>query len=280
MRRRKAVSLVEFMLFTFLALLILGAIWFLMRRGMSLQDSTAKSIDMMVQARAVIEYFSRDARLAITFLPPSQEKEVVIIQDALDVHVNKLKINDWKNNAYPFYNHKSENKQLSPAIRTRYVYDQEKRTLKRIRELGVLEVSDSSQDRGYAAGRRFIPASDAGKKERVLATDLVRFDVEHITIDRRGKPRHINSLKPEDLYLESWLGQEQCIRYAQTAMLFLHLTTRFDKGLYGLDPDNPQRGKDRKAEEVDIVTKVVCLKKSIDATEREWFSSADDDMRY
>ena len=86
-----------------------------------------------------------------------------------------------------------------------------------------------------------------------------------------------NTVKGE--LVEKVLLEEQ-IKIAQTAMVFVHLTTRFDKGLYGLDPDNPQGPKDRKAEEVDIVTKIICHKKAIDTSEREWFSSADDDMRY
>ena len=280
MRKRKGVSLVEFMLFTFLALLILGAIWHVMRRGMSMQDATAKSIDMMVQARNSLEYFARDVRLAISFMPPvdSSKKEFVIIQDALDVHVNRLKLNRWKDNAYPFYDHNSDNRQFMPAIRVRYIFDEEKRTFTRIREMGVYAIGDNSQARGIVGIHEFRASGE--KKEKVLATDMVRFDTETITIDRRGRPRLTSTLTPNDFYLDSWPGNEEQIKIAQTAMVFVHLTTRFDKGLYGLDPDNPQGPKDRKAEEVDIVTKIICHKKAIDTSEREWFSSADDDMRY
>ena len=50
-----------------------------------------------------------------------------------------------------------------------------------------------------------------------------------------------------------------------------------------MDPDPNNRGnsgKDRKAEEVDIVTKFVSRKCAADVVEREWFSSVDRDLKY
>jgi hypothetical protein len=50
-----------------------------------------------------------------------------------------------------------------------------------------------------------------------------------------------------------------------------------------MDPDPANRGnsgKDRKAEEVEIVTKLVSRKCLADVVEREWFSSVDNDLKF
>ena len=289
--RRKGVSLVSFLVFVMIGCIILGSLYHILHKGISVQDATSKSIDMMIQTRAVIENMSRDIKESILFLPPEaqegENREIVLVLDTSDVAMARynLDANDPETTSYPFRKPAAETIYQLPVCRVKYMFNKAESTVTRVAEYGVLAYGDSQNLNGTVCRYEFAAASDPAPKTRVVGTDISTFDYSLATIDRSGKPRLIENLIHSDFYLDEQLFNEykEALQYSQAAIVFLHLKSRFDKGLYGKDPNAPEgtnSRKDRKAEEVEVVTKLISPKCAADVVEREWFSSTDIDLSY
>ena len=66
-----------------------------------------------------------------------------------------------------------------------------------------------------------------------------------------------------------------------TACVSLRFRASFDKGAYGTNAEGKHDAiKDRRAPEIEILTKIWSYERLKDETQKEYFSSTDEDVRY
>ena len=223
---RRGLSLVSFLVFVIIGFLILGSLYYILHKGMRLQDSTSKAIDMMIQGRAVLENLRHDVEGAILFLPSEEQggnnKELIIIKDPADVAVERfnLSANDVATTPYPFPSPDDLTEYQMPAIQVKYLYNADERTVVRIQEYGILRYGDDVALQAIVCKYEFQSTSDPAPITKVLGRDITRFDFSHVTMDRAGKPLLIEELEPADFYLEDWNGFRPYLTYSQTALLY------------------------------------------------------------
>ena len=66
-------TLVEIALAVGLGVLIIGMIWYMLHRSVTLTDATSKSIELQIGARSLVENLSRDVNMGHRFLLPEGE---------------------------------------------------------------------------------------------------------------------------------------------------------------------------------------------------------------
>ena len=191
-------------------------------------------------------------------------------------------------------NDENKTKHVTPCYRCIYTWDKAKMTITRTFEEGFLEERNHQKDPFHLSDLTFRAAGEDKKVKKELASDVKELKVKHLTY-RQPKERRtegvpgdgnlvdVEKLEPKDFNFESWPIDEKTYKIQQTSCIAVHFKASFERGLYGKKPGASSwenQGKDRKAPQIEIYTKIWSYARLKDEIHKEHFSSMDDDLRY
>jgi hypothetical protein len=260
-RGRSAISLIETLIFTALALGLMSVAWGLMQKSGSIMDSATHGIDLQVGVRNLLENMVRDIGACHQVLDPPGGKDprtnLFLVKPASDEIDARLARNPDR--SFPFASLATPTTdQKMDAIRVSFLYDAARRTVQRKEEAGEFVARSDATDPSQLTRFAFAPQREIANK--LLATSVETFRLFHVGYDPITgfiKPVAAAGLNP--------------IGYEKTACIAVKITAQFDEGLYKQDRAMPK---------IEIATKIWSMKRRADETYREYFSSGDEDLRW
>lgn len=258
-RKRRAVTLVETLLMSFLAIMLMVAAWKVLGRSMKVGDASSHSLRLQVGARNLVQNIVDDMGQTHMLLPPATGalENNLSLATYLDASANaRLGLNPSR--AYPFMETTSLTNQKLDVIRVDYSFDAQRRRVVRREVAGVLEMKNRDNEPFFLQDFTFRPAPGSRVIEREMATSVEKFEITPIGYEP-GTGRMVRTGPNGELPLE------------KTACIALHLLAIEDEGAYAREPKVPK---------IEILTKIWCTKRTNDEMYQEYFSSGDEDLRY
>lgn len=313
-------TLVEICLAVGLGVLIIGMIWYLLHRSVSLTDSTSKSIELQIGARSLLENLSRDINMGHRFMLPEGEAASAISSNLVVIRFKgtdaEARLHEniantgilgalfGNTQTYPFQRSTKifntftlkGTTHKTPSYRCSYSYDPRTEHVVRRREEGMLLEQNTWGCRGFLHSLKFEATEGAEVTSAVLARDVKNLQFHYLSYKAReltdptllenkvvtdGNLVPIEELEAKDLGLDTWPVDEAKAKMQATACVALYFKASYSKGLYGKKADGSTPAeKNRKAPEIEMLTKIWSYERMKDETEKEHFSSTDPDVRY
>lgn len=295
-RPRAGTTLVEFLIFFAIAVVVLGVAWSMLGSSTRLGRRAVENVTLQGQVRNVIEYMTRDVTAAYLIDEPNgtspvpHDKLVVYRYAAKDAR-RRLGLNEatiqpntgLPGSTYPIGNMTDGSVHKLVMTRVTYAYDSTKKEVTRETVAGTLAAvaPDSSQGNPrMIVAYEFTPLGSAGSRPRVLGRNVTRFEIvpagyDPTVIDAKtGRGRLLDTKSLPALPVGAHQPQATPAdgpKSDRTAMVVVRIRAEFDKG------DNVKKAEDTSTE---LITKIWSYPKLYDHVHRPYFSSVDHDLRY
>lgn len=258
----QGVTLIEALIMSFVALGLVGVSWQILRRAMKIGDASSQSVQLQVGVRNLLQNLTADLARAHQLLSPESGPMANNISLALYADVSaqtRLTLNTSQ--AYPFSDTSGSTQQKIDVTRVDYIYDPQAQTIIRRAREGILLQTVDGGDIRFLNSFTFQPqGNQAG--ERQMATSVQAFDIRYV-----GYHPNDGSL----VYTEAPSSGPTAFGVERTACLVVHLSAIYDEGSYGGDDSSPR---------IEVMTKLWTMKRLNDEMYKEYFSSADEDLRF
>lgn len=268
-RSRRGVSLVETLVVVAIGMLLLAVVYRLLMSATKTGEETTEELKLLVDLRAMIENMSRDVAAAHIILPPSGgedfKKSLTLCRYASEDAADRPELNK-DSKVYPFFDASATTVVKMNLLRVRYVLDASKRTVTRIEEKGTLDAKPTAASGASQRDMRTLSeftfnVDGAPTSNKIVGRLIQRFDISYLMYDDKGLPR-----------LATAAGE--C---SKAAAIGLNVRAVMDQGLYGREAGKTAT---RRQPVVELATKIWSQRKLSEAVYPEYFSSADDDLRY
>lgn len=269
--RRRGMSLIETLVVVAIAVVFLVTLYKLLMGGIRTGEEMTEELSLLTDVRAMVEHMGRDVAAAHVILPPANGgtfgESLTLARYASEDASDRLEANS-QNPVYPFFEPSAG---ASTTIklkcsRVQYVWDKTKGEVTRTEEKGLLEGkpaqgSGGQRDLKTIADYTFNAESTVTSAMKGPAKHIADFKISYLTYDEKGKPKLLDNAS--DAY--------------KTACVALSLRAVQNTGLYERKAGQTPT---RRMPEVVLATKFWSQRKLSEAMYPEYFSSADDDLRY
>jgi len=255
-------SLVEVMVASLLALILLGSLWLLFSSSMRRSTETSEELFLVTEARILAQKLAHDINAAYIFLPPGsgEDAETTITLARfdrwdIDERIDK-NVTQQHRMEYPFAQNggRSTTVQEIPVSEVRYRYDPAGSTVSRRERSGLLQLSTTTNK--FRLDRyEFLPGrNQANLPERIIARNVRRFSLVYAGYNRPGG---MKIFTPDQRHRASCLGLDYRSSYSVEG-------TR----------------ENRVTPVMELTTKFWIMRKLRERQYPEYHSSADEDLRY
>ena len=267
---RRGTTLVETMVVVLIAVLLFTALYKLLMGGIRTGEEMTEEVALLVDVRAMVEHMTRDVAAAHVILPPESgdmKNTLTLARYASEDASDRMDANK-QNKVYPFMEVTSTTTVKLNCNRVKYTWDKDKKELSRVEEAGMLDGKPGTNSGGQRdlksisdysfTADHVIPSPLKGP-----AHHITQFELSYMFYDDKDKGNAKLVGAPGDLF--------------RTACVGLALTATQDTGLYArADGKTPSR----RLPQIVLMTKFWSQRKLSEVMYPEYFSSADDDLRF
>lgn len=263
---RGGTNLTELLLVVIIGVVLLAAVYKLLISGIIRGEETTEEMKLLVDVRGLLELMSRDISSAHVFLKPSSgdaKSNVAVARYAGEDASDRPKLNTHYA-TYPFFNDPDKGGTVIKLAlnRVQYLFDPDKHQISRVEESGTLQCEPSDPGSSPEADVRLLSkfgfTMSKELSNRVLARNVALFRADYLDYDGKGQAR-----------LTSDVPRAACVGISLQAVQ--------RSGVYDRPAGKPIT---RRQPMVEIATKFWTMRKLSEVRYPEYFSSADDDLRF
>lgn len=264
-------NLIETLLVTVIALVMLIVIYRMLTRGMELADSSSRAIALQQGARNLVENMVRDVNACHMFADAYEDRFTVLKYQYDNPELNAAENLSRGNLTWPFFTSNAVTQSRLPVYKCAYKYFADRGVVMRKIRKGVLVSKTAAAG---AIGENLLRYVDFAFEDqgaprgepdegRILAKNVKKFKLTFFGYDDEGDGQLKEAASLTARTLERKIGK--------VCMVLLNFQAVFSEGLY----------KDTlKQPEIELMTKVWSYKGINDHVYQEYFSSMDVDTRY
>jgi hypothetical protein len=265
------VALVEAVIALVLGALVIGALYLVLMRSTAGYEEASEETQLLVGVRGLLEHVGRDLSAGHAVLRPesgAQAQHMLVVARYLADDPSTRVSQNQASQVYPFMAEGPTTTKLH-VLKVTYGLDTATREIVRKEEDGTLEgksgVKDATTggtDHSAIAGYTLTAAKL--KERRSIATSIATFDLHYLAYDPKGQARLIDPEKEPDQ-----LHKTACVGVVVKAVK--------DTGVYAVAEG---QAPTRRQPTVEIATKFWLARRLSEVAHPEYFSSADDDLRF
>lgn len=267
MMRRRGFTLSETLIVVAIGVLLLTTAYKLLSSATQRGEELTEEVKLLVDVRALVEHMTRDVSAAHVILPSEGDfkTNLTLARYAVEDAQDRLESNSG-NPVFPFFEPNSTASLKLKLNRVKYTFDATKREVTRLEEKGVLEgkptlpSGQTRQDMRVISEYTFA-AEGVVPGSKVPARLISKFDIAYMFYDDKGQPKLATAAN----------------ELTKTACVGLTLKAVQDTNLYAREAG---KAATRRQPTVEISTKMWTQRKISEAMYPEYFSSADDDLRF
>lgn len=268
MSRRRGFSLSETLIVIAIGVLLLITAYKLLSSATQRGEELTEEVKLLVDVRSLVEHMTRDVAAAHVILPPEGDfkTNLTLARYAVEDAQDRLESNA-ENKVYPFFEPNSTASLKLKLNRVKYTFDAAKREVTRLEEKGVLEGKPelpsgvTRQDLRVISNYTFTAEGVVPGLNKAPARLISKFDIAYMYYDDKGQPKLATAAN----------------ELTKTACIGLTLKAIQDTNLYAREAG---KAATRRQPTVEISTKMWTQRKISEAMYPEYFSSADDDLRF
>lgn len=268
---RRGLNLIETLLVSVIALVMLIVIYRMLTRGMELADSSSRAIALQQGARNLVENMVRDVNACHMFADAYEDRFTVLKYQYDNPELNAAENLSRGNLTWPFFTSNAITQSRLPVYKCAYKYFSDRKVVMRKIRKGVLISKTAAAG---AVGENLLRYVDFAFEDqgaprgepdegRIVAKNVKKFKLTFFGYDDEGDGQLKEAASLTARTLERKIGK--------VCMVLLNFQAVFDEGLY----------KDTlKQPEIELMTKIWSYKGINDHIYKEYFSSQDVDTRY
>lgn len=265
-------SLAESLIVVAIGVLLVGVVYKLLMSATQRGEEMTEEVKLLVDVRSLVEHMSRDVAAAHVILPPEAggdfKTSLTLARYAAEDASDRMESNS-ANPVYPFFEPNSTVPLKLKLNRVNYTFDRARREVTRLEEKGVLEgrpvlpTGVTKQDLRVITEYTFTAESavPGGAGLKGPAKLISRFDFAYMFYDDKGQPKLAASAN--EVY--------------RTSCVSLNLKATQDTNLYAREAG---KTPSRRQPTVELATKFWSQRRLSEIMYPEYFSSADDDLRF